>query len=368
MMRRRSTIAAVSGALMIGIFGYGLYTLDALNAFRTIAPHFAGSCVEILGVTGGEDVAIDHQTNQAYVSATDRHARDTGVWGARTLDGIYRLRLGEQAENGAGAPQHLPAPGLDDFHPHGIDLHRLADGSLLLFAVNHDRSGHSVEILRVEDDRVVPLETVRHALIFTPNDVLALGPRSFYVTNDRSKPRVRGVRQLARDIFLPGSPTTVVLWDGENAIVAATDVRGANGIAMSADGREVYVSGSLGNDLVVFDRDEKDSLTLKERIPLGSSPDNVSVGPNGDLLVAGHPSLFRLLVARTRTPWGLIPSQVLAVSPSARGGDRVEEIYMNRGEEISNVTVAAPYGANAFVMGTAYDEGVLLCRRDEPAR
>ena len=61
-----------------------------------------------------------------------------------------------------------------------------------------------------------------------------------------------------------------------------------------------------------------------------------------DLFIAGHPSLFRLLVARTKTPWGLIPSQVLELSPSARGEDRLDEIYLNRGEEISNVTVAAP--------------------------
>ena len=363
-MRRGSKIAAtVVGVVLILAVLYGARTLAWLNAFRTITPHFAGTCVKVPGVIGAEDIYIDAAANVAYLSATDRHARGTGAADAAMPDGIYRLPLGAVPE-GADTPQHLPVHGLEDFHPHGIDLHHLADGGLRLFVVNHNQSGHSVEILRVENDHLVHLETVRDALIFTPNDVVALGPRAFYVTNDRAKPRVPGARQLYRDIVLRNSPTTVVLWDGEAASVAATDVKGANGIARSAGGEEIYVSGSLGDELLVFERDGSDRLSLRESVPLGSSPDNVSVAADGSLLIAAHPSLFRILIARTETPWGLMPSQVISLSPSARGEDRVEEIYMNRGEEISNVTVAAPYGPNMFLMGTAYEEGVFVCTRN----
>src|SRR6185369_3622776 len=128
------------------------------------------------------------------------------------------------------------------------------------------------------------------------------------------------------------SPTTVVYWDGASARPAATAVKGANGIAASLDLRRVYVAASLGNDLLIFDRGERDLLTLADTIPLGSSPDNLAVAPDGRILVAGHPSLFRLLVARTRTPWDPIPSQVIEVLPSKSGEHWVKEIYLNRGD------------------------------------
>jgi hypothetical protein len=63
-----------------------------------------------------------------------------------------------------------------------------------------------------------------------------------------------------------------------------------------------------------------------------------------------------------------MPSQVIEVLPSQPGQHWIDEIYLDRGDEISNVTVAAPYDATTFLMGTAYEEGVWLCRRERPGR
>lgn len=365
-MRKFLKIAGVTiGILVIGVVSYvGYMLVTRFDMFASINPHFAGQCVKLPGVMGAEDIAIDHQAGVAYVSASNRRPPSSGILSSRSQDGIYRLKLTNDLDKNAKL-EYLPLEGLKDFHPHGIDLRRLADGSLVLFVVNHNKLGDSVEILKVEDDHLVRLESVRHALIISPNDVASVGPKNFYVTNDRARkhPDNPTTAEQILEYFLPQSPTTVVYWDGQTAMRAASDIALANGIAANADGSEIYVAESLGKSLLVYTRDETGVLRLKQKIYLGSSLDNISVGPDGVLLIAGHPSLFPVLLNQNKLG-SHTPSQVIAVSPHVSAPNNVSELYMNKGEEISLVTVAAPYGTNMFAMGTAYSDGVTICRKD----
>ena len=184
-MRKFLKIAGVTiGILVMGVAGYvGYMLMTRFDMFASINPHFAGQCVKLPGVMGAEDIAIDHQAGIAYVSASNRRPESAGT---RAQDGIYRLKLSNEIDKNTKL-EYLPLEGLKDFHPHGIDLCRLADGSLALFVVNHNKAGDSVEILKLEDDHLVRLESVRHALIISPNDVASVGPKNFYVTNDRAR-------------------------------------------------------------------------------------------------------------------------------------------------------------------------------------
>jgi hypothetical protein len=69
---------------------------------------------------------------------------------------------------------------------HGIDYFERSPTELTFFAINHRRTGSVIEVLeyKIGDNVVQYKETIQHDLIETPNDVVALGPRSFYVTND----------------------------------------------------------------------------------------------------------------------------------------------------------------------------------------
>lgn len=69
---------------------------------------------------------------------------------------------------------------------HGLGIHERSPTELTIFAVNHRRGGSVIEVLEYTiGDKVVQYkETIRHELIHTPNDILATGPRSFYVSND----------------------------------------------------------------------------------------------------------------------------------------------------------------------------------------
>ena len=368
MRKALKAIGILVGVAVAGIALFVGYELFKLDAFRTVTPHFAGSCVKILGATGAEDVVVDAEGGVAYISATDRRAQFQGAPHGATPDGIYRLTLSDAPDADAKL-QYMPVEGLSDFHPHGIDIRKLPDGSIRIFAVNHNQAGHGVEILNVESDRLVHLQTVQDPLIISPNDVTAVGPQEFYVTNDKMRSVTPGMRpqdskwrQYIRLIGKP-EPTTVVYWDGTAASVAAGDLITSNGIEASSDDRKIYVSERGAQNLVIYDRDTDGKLTLKEKIYLDTAPDNISVAPDGSLFIAGHPLRLKLVTARGKA--GIpTPSQILLVTPKPQGPGSVREIYMNKGDEITMATVAAPYGKDMFIMGNVNDEIVLVCRRD----
>ncbi|KAF9584267.1 hypothetical protein BGW38_007023 [Lunasporangiospora selenospora] len=68
----------------------------------------------------------------------------------------------------------------------GLDVYLRSENELTIFLVNHRRTGSVIEILEytIGDERIQYKETISHELIRAPNDILAMSPRSFYVTND----------------------------------------------------------------------------------------------------------------------------------------------------------------------------------------
>ena len=74
---------------------------------------------------------------------------------------------------------------------HGMDFFQGGSDkktTLTIFLINHRRTGSVVEVfeytLGADSNKVRYVKTIEHDLIQTPNDILAMGPRSFYVTND----------------------------------------------------------------------------------------------------------------------------------------------------------------------------------------
>ncbi|MFM7735397.1 MAG: hypothetical protein ACKPBU_05365, partial [Alphaproteobacteria bacterium] len=51
-------------------------TLWTAGAFRSISPHFAGTCREVRGVFGPEDIVVHPRTHGAYVAGYDRRAAE----------------------------------------------------------------------------------------------------------------------------------------------------------------------------------------------------------------------------------------------------------------------------------------------------
>lgn len=303
---------------------------------------------------GPEDIAIDRGAGRAYVSAFDRR-RET-----ESGDGEGALLM---IDLDAATPviENVTPAALEGFAPHGIGLYDGGNGEKLLFVVNH-ADGETIEILKIgESGALTHLETIRSDAFVSVNDVLPVGPRSFYATNDSGVPQSSPMAQL-NGLIGRGSGR-VVHFDGTEARPVTDRLQVANGLALSPDGKTLYVAETLGRQLRFFDRDpETDALTPAGYLALASGLDNIAVDETGSLYIGAHPNVIDFL-GHAGDPASPSPSQVLKATPGERGGE-VRTIYLNDGSELSGSSVAAPYG-DRLLIGAVFEPKLLVC--DLPA-
>ncbi len=342
----------VTWLLVLGVVAWLGRTLWIGGVLRGIEPHFAGICRPVAGVAGPEDLTVDPETRVAWVSSFDRAAAERGESGRGA---IYAYALGEDDATPVNATPEAPA----DFHPHGISLWQGGGGRDSLFVVNHAAGRHSIEIYDIVMGRLVHRRTLADPLLVSPNDVVTVSPDRFYVTNDHGRPEGFG-RVLEEWLRLPLA--SVVYFDGSRFVEAATGIRMANGIQASPDGRTLYVAASLGREVRVYDREpESGALELRERIPLGTVPDNIELDAEGALWIAAHPKVLQLVrynAGRVAT----VPSQVLRVVRGTTGRWQVEEVLLDRGDALSAASTAAPH-ASRLLVGAIRDSKFLDCQR-----
>ena len=336
--------------------------LSAAGYFTGIRQEIAADCRAIPAVPGPEDIAIDHERKLAYVSAYDRRAVMSGAPGSDAVrGGIYVIDLSAPEADWALSPVTPSMP--EDFRPHGISLHVGADGARKLFAVSHPaKGGDRVEIFDVAADGTLSHEeSVESSLFVSLNDVVAVGPRSFYATNDHTT-KSGLVRTLSDGLLLRNS--NVVYFDGNAASVAADTLLYPNGINVSPDGQTVYVASALGMSMYVYERHaETGALTGADHVRLGTGVDNIDVQPDGTLLIGAHPKILDF-VSHASDPAELSPSQVVRIEPSQK---KAGTIYLNLGKEISGVSVAAGYG-DKMLLGQVFEPRVLVCTQQRELR
>ena len=201
-MKKLALVAFVTLGLLAW---FVLDTLQAAGHFKTIEPHFDGSCRPVGGMPGPEDITVHPDTGIAFISSTDRRAQRAGqaVRGA-----IYALDLGSTEPE----PTKLITELGHGFQPHGLSLFRGPDDQESLFVVSHPDGRHTVEIFDVRAGALAHRETLTDELLRSPNDVLAVGPRQFYATNDHR--HTTGFRRTAEDL-LRRADSDIVYYDGE---------------------------------------------------------------------------------------------------------------------------------------------------------
>ena len=341
-----------------------------------------GSGAELRGV---EDIVVDVAAGLAYLSAYDRWAVEDAIAEERTdlpQGGIYALRLASLRR----ASGDLPVSDLSaqfktgsDFHPHGIALHRAADGRVVLFVINRRyerrevegelgwRLTPAVEVFDLRERRLHHRATVEHPLMCSPNDLDALDPHTFFVTNDHGTcggfgawlEEVLGLERsyLLRVALAPGR--------GEAAVaVAAEEIAFANGVAVGPPGpdRLVYLSATRGKAVLAYrlaDLLTARPATAQRRFPLAGGPDNLTWLDGANLLVPMHPDLLDLGLYLKR--WFGVDSAPARVTALNVSSGAVTELYDDpTGDPLSAATVAAPVG-DQLLIGSVAGDGVLLC-------
>jgi arylesterase/paraoxonase len=194
--------------------------------------------------------------------------------------------------------------------------------------------------------------------MYSPNDVVAVGPRSFYVTNDHGS-RTKFSRTLEEYLRLARSH--VLYFDGENFKRASGGLLYANGINKSPDGRTIYVAAVTAGKIHVYDRDTATgALAPRTQIELGTGVDNIEVDGAGNLWAAAHPKLLTF-VKHSKDGSHPSPSQVLKITPTGEKDFQVTEIFLDDGKWLSGASVGAAF-ENTLLVGPVFDDRFLVCK------
>jgi arylesterase/paraoxonase len=343
-------------ALLFIVVAGGVIIFRILNAagyFNEVTPHFAGKCQTVEGVVGAEDMELDRATGVLFLSSQDRRPAADGTY----KSGAIYLALVDK-------PEMSPVPLIendDTFHPHGLSLFVDKTDRKTLAVVNHTGTGDEVRLFDVTDtpDDAVKLtlrRTITHPLMRSLNDVTLISHEAFYATNDHGSETEFG-KFLETWLLLPRA--NAVYYDGNDARVVATGFNYANGINRNIDASEIYIAEATGRAIQTFRRNlTTGELAHTHTLTLAVGPDNLDVDSEGAIWIGAHPRLLDFL-AHAEDSKKLSPSAVLKVTPA--GDDtKVEEIYVNNGEQLSGSSVAL-HAANRLIIGPVFDAKFLNC-------
>ena len=321
--------------------------LHSFNHFDQVEERFAGVCAPVSGIAGPEDIQIDETRRRAFISSLKRGATP-GERGA-----IYALALDDPLADSNWRDRTLGAP--EAFKPLGIHFYE-DETARRLFVVNE--ASKSVELYDVAGNGdLTHLETITERRLTSPNNIVATGPRSFYISNDVEAGRSSMMGQLN---FLGRSSTGKILfYDGQGWRLAADGLRFANGLALSADKKTLYAAETSGGAIKVYARDPASNLlTVKRTIALSASPDNLTLGSDNEIWIGALPKPL-MTPSQAKNPKILSPSMVIRLRDQD-GEPDLTEIFESAGAQISASTVAA-VSEGQLLVGSLLEDKFLLC-------
>ena len=341
--------------LILVVF-FALRWLTAAGAFTSVATVSPGICKPISGLQGPEDFEVDAAHDAIIVSSTNRRAPKTSP---DPQDGLYALKL-----SAPGTPPVKLSGVPTDFHPHGISLYRAANGDETLMAINHRSNGtQGIEIFGLSYDngvaKLTPRSSIGGGLLVSPNDLFAVGPDRFYVTNDHVTKTAFG--RFAED-YLLWPHADLLYFNGTNFRIAVQRMAFPNGVYVTPDGTHLYIAVTNERRIIAMSREPFfGNLTEIGSLSIPSRLDNISADADGRLIVAGHPSLMRVNQFRA-DPGKPSPSEVFRVTLDKSGVPQsYETIFSDEGAQIGESSSAAVVGKRLLV-GSVLDDKMLDCQ------
>ncbi|XP_078094034.1 serum paraoxonase/arylesterase 2-like isoform X2 [Mustelus asterias] len=244
---------------LLSVVAYQLWNLsNMLGVFRELVAVQPGNCHLIKGIEyGSEDINI-LPGGLALISSglkfgslpnsdSDRPGQIVLVDLNKPVLSAVELRISRGFD-------------MESFNPHGLSTFIDEDGAVYVFVVNHPRKITTVEVFKFEEDQnsLNHLKTIKHELLHSVNDIVALSPDSFYATNDHYFSH-ESLKIL--ELVLGFSWCTVIYYSPSEVKEVATGFRIANGINISPDRKYIYIAESLGCAVHVMEIIPNNNLT-----------------------------------------------------------------------------------------------------------
>ncbi|KAM3614101.1 uncharacterized protein V6R79_010196 [Siganus canaliculatus] len=244
----------------------------------------------------------------------------------------------------------------ESFIPHGISAYTdPSDGTVYLFVVNHPQFGSQVEKFRfVEKDfSLVHLKTIKHDLLYSVNDIVAVGVDSFYATNDHyfTSPLMR----LVVETLLAQPWCNVVYYSPKEVKIVSQGYYLANGINISPDKGYIYVADMFPRTVNVLERRQDNTLVPVKSLRVDALVDNIEVDPQtGDVWLGCIPNAWKSFEVDTDDPAG---SEIYRIQNILSDKPVVTLVYADDGKVVQGSTVAARYGGKLLI-GAGFHKGI----------
>lgn len=351
-MLKKAIIVCVFILLLVSIFAAKGYYQS--GGFKTIENRFEGTTQQISGGWGMEDITIDQTTGIAFISSDNRWA--TSLKHEPEKGAIYVLNLNDSVLTPLSKTAHFEQ---EDFHPHGISFYQTPEGKKMLFVVNHRKERAFVEVFEYKNDSLNHVLSVKGDLMVSPNDVVGVGEKEFYFTNDHDAQPSRN--RTIKDYLQIGMGNIVHYKDNEMHQMPFKRLKYANGINKSADGKKIYVAETTGRRILIFDRNiQTGALTKSSEIDTNTGVDNIELDTEGNLWVGCHPQLLKFS-GHANNEKAFSPSEIIKIKLLPNGKFEQKTVYMNDGSDISASSVGAVY-KDMLLIGPVFQPHIVLGR------
>jgi hypothetical protein len=254
----------------------------------------AGACegeqglTYLCGLQGAEDIVGVGGTRYLLASGMSSATTPGHMYlidpAADTFVELVHAESFTQAHDTALFP-NCPGPlNLESFSVHGLSLHELSPGMFSIYTTSHGER-EAIEVYELNLLYTTPALTWKGCVVLPENtfsnSVARLADGGFVTT------KMMDPSQGFGSIASGGITGNVYEWHpgGDVFAVAGTELSGANGIAVSADERFMYVAAFGTREIVKFDRST--TPIGKQTVSVDVVPDNIRWGAPGKLLTAG---------------------------------------------------------------------------------
>lgn len=331
---------------------YVLHIFYSTGFFRAIENTFSGSIEQKISIPGVEDIQVSYEDDFLIFSSDDRVAHRDG----KSVQGhLYYLDL----KSNNFEPVQLTTNLKFHFFPHGISMIKVNENEYKVYAINHVRRSHSIEVFKLYGDSLVHTNTLKDESMTSPNDLVAIDENQFYFTNDHRYTKGFG---KFREEYLGWAVSNVVYFDGAQYREVADGIAYANGINFDSKRNLLFVASPRDFIVKVYEAVENGNLNLIEDIYCGTGVDNIEFEPSGKLWIGCHPNLLRFTFY-AGGKWETSPSEIITIDYRNTNDFTKEVLFLDDGRNISASTVAVPY-KNYIFTGNVMDKHFLVLKTD----